>query len=464
MLIPIANDPMAYAWGSTTAIPGLLGHAPSGGPEAELWLGAHPGSPARILDVEMVGGYADLRAWIEAEPELALGPRLAATRRLPFLLKVLAAETPLSLQAHPTAEQAASGFERENREGVPLDAPNRSYRDPHHKPELIVALSEEFQALCGFRSVDEVRGILDEFHRLDATAGLPRPDLLGLLAERLASPDPLRTALAWILGGSEEATSLVTHLVHLAGRLDPSALELSDSADALATVRELAREYPGDPGIAAALLVQRVTLDRGEALFLPAGNVHAYLHGLGIELMAASDNVLRGGLTTKHIDVPELLDVLDFRHVPVPYLVPEEPVPGVRVFRPDVPDFALVQVRLDGSGVELPLDGPAIVLATRGTAALAGRRGRTVLRLGESRYVTPDERRLLLHGEGEFFVATTGCPCREITAVARPMALHARSGTAGMVGIVRRGRAARAWARTRAVTAHGPGRPGATAG
>lgn len=440
MLIPVSNDPMAYAWGSSTAIAGLLGHAPSGGPEAELWLGAHPSSPARILDPDMVGGHADLLAWIEAEPALALGPRLAATGRLPFLLKVLAAESPLSLQAHPTAEQAAAGYERENRAGVPLGAANRNYRDPNHKPELILALSDKFEALCGFRHIGEVRQILDQLHRLDAAAARSRPDLLGLLSGHLDSPDPLQGAVAWILGGAAEVPGLVAHLVDLAGRQPTSAVEIPDSTGALATVRELAREYPGDPGIAASLLVQRVTLNRGEALFLPAGNIHAYLHGLGIELMAASDNVMRGGLTPKHIDVPELLDVLDFRHLPVPYLTPEEPVPGVRVFRPDVPDFALVQVRLDGSCVELPLDGPAVVLAADGTAALVGRRGQAVLLRGESRYVTPDERRLVLHGEGEFFVATTGCRSHGIMGVSRARVLHSHSCQAGRPVVVRSAR------------------------
>lgn len=408
MIIQVANDPRDYAWGSKTAIAALLGRIPSGGHEAELWLGAHPGSPARIVAPKLVGGYSDLRVWLTADPEAALGPRLAPTGKLPFLLKVLAAAAPLSLQAHPTLQQAAAGFARENRLGIRFDDARRNYRDPNHKPELIVALSDRFEALCGFRPVEEVRFILDELGRLDAESVRPRPELLGLMAARIGSAEPLKSALGWILGGSAEVGEFVAHLVELA------ELAISRGADdvgrALATVRDLARFYPADPGIATALLVQRVTLRRGQALYLPAGNIHAYIQGLGIELMASSDNVLRGGLTSKHIDVQELLEVLDFRPLPVPYLIPEEPVPGMRIFRPDVADFLLIQLSLKGASKELPLDGPAIVLCTRGRAELAGGRGSAVVSLGESVYVTPDEELLTVSGQGEFFIATTGGP------------------------------------------------------
>lgn len=414
MLISVENDPRPYAWGSRTDIAELLGRAPSGEPEAELWLGAHPGSPARIAELSAERGHPDLRAWIEADPATALGLSLAATGRLPFLLKVLAAAAPLSLQAHPTPEQARTGYDRENRLGIVVDDPRRNYRDPFHKPEVVVALSETFDALCGFRSVDEVRQILEALVRLDASSPVSRPDLLGLLRVQLDSREPLRSALAWILSGADEVAELVAHLVALSELAD---VQDATVAGALETVRDLARWYPGDAGIAASLLVQRVTMRRGEALYLPAGNIHAYIRGLGIELMAASDNVLRGGLTSKHIDVPELLRVLDFRHLPVPFLVPEEPVPGVRVFRPDVPDFVLVHVKLDREAVELPLDGPAVVLSVRGSAKLAGRRGYASMGRGECVYVTPDEISLTVRGEGELFVATTGCRSGEVKVV-----------------------------------------------
>jgi mannose-6-phosphate isomerase len=178
----------------------------------------------------------------------------------------------------------------------------------------------------------------------------------------------------------------------------------------LETVRDLARWYPGDPGIVLSLMLNRATLRRGEVLWLPAGNIHAYLTGVGIELMASSDNVLRGGLTPKHIDVPELLKVLDFRPMPVPILAPEQVSPGVQVFAPGVPDFALTVVDLDAAAgvAAIELDGPAIALCVRGSAGIDGRDARFALGHGESVFITADESPLALTGDGLVFVASTG--------------------------------------------------------
>ena len=170
------------------------------------------------------------------------------------------------------------------------------------------------------------------------------------------------------------------------------------------TVQSLAEEYPGDPGIVISLLLNRVRLEPGEALYLPAGNIHAYLAGLGVELMAASDNVLRGGLTPKYVDIPELLGVLDFRTVPVPYLSPTVG-PGVEVFRPDVPDFVLVRVSAETT---YPIDGPAIAICTEGSFGVIGATDRVELARGETVYVTPDEGTLTFRGHGVLFLATTG--------------------------------------------------------
>ena len=238
--------------------------------------------------------------------------------RLPFLLKVLAAAAPLSLQAHPTPAQAAEGFAREEAAGVPIDAPHRNYKDAFHKPELIYALSDPFRALSGFRPVAETRAVLEPV--ADDARIAP-------LLERLDDDDALRDVFAWLIAGGDDVDDLVAAVVEASATADGPSWQ---------TVRTLADTYPGDPGIAISLLLHTVELRPGEVLYLPAGNIHAYLEGLGIELMAASDNVLRGGLTPKHVDVPELLSVLDFRPLPAPYLAPEEPEPGVRVFRPDV--------------------------------------------------------------------------------------------------------------------------------
>ena len=368
MFIEITNTPRDYAWGSTTAIPDLLGTTPTGRPEAELWLGAHPGSPARLVGRD--GILADV-----------------VDGRLPFLLKVLAAASPLSLQAHPTTAQAEAGFAAENAAGIPLDAPERDYKDAFHKPELIYALSDPFRALCGFRAVAETRALLLP------VSGDPR---IAPLLDRLVDDSSLKDTFEWLITRGPGVDELIAAVVEASAVDDDLAWD---------TVRLLSDDYPGDPGIAISLLLNSVALTPGQVLYLRAGNIHAYLGGLGIELMSASDNVLRGGLTPKHVDVPELLKVVDFRPLPVPYLEPERPQPGVAVFRPDVPDFVLTVVSPDAAaaGATLPLTGPAIALCTGGAVSLSGHE----LERGHALYVA-DEPSLKVTGDGTLFVASTG--------------------------------------------------------
>ncbi|TFC90399.1 MULTISPECIES: mannose-6-phosphate isomerase, class I [Cryobacterium] len=430
MFVGITNSPRDYAWGSTTAIAGLLGYVASGKAEAELWLGAHPGSPSVIKDPGQVGGHATLLDWIAASPEVALGAALGATSspaapRLPFLLKVLAAQSPLSLQAHPTSERARTGFALENEADIPTDAADRNYRDPFHKPEVIFALSETFEALCGFRELTDIRGILGELRALDVASDNPQSGALDALERRLLGDDALRDTVDWLLrdgrgGDSGEVAWLVERVVALAD----GAAELAEDGAILdyplelATVRDLAHAYPRDPGIVISLLTNRVSLKRGEVLYLPAGNIHAYLSGLGVELMAASDNVLRGGLSPKHIDVDELLEVLEFTPLPVPYLSPVVSSPGVSEFRPDVDDFALVHIAAEAEGGapgadgavpmrQFTLTGPAIAICTAGGFLVAGAGASVALKRGESVYITPDEGTLTFAGVGEVFLATT---------------------------------------------------------
>jgi len=367
MLVRITNTPRDYAWGSTSAIAELLGTPPSGGPEAELWLGTHPGSPTRV-----VGDGTLLEA---------IG------RPLPYLLKVLAAASPLSLQAHPTPEQAAAGFAAEEVAGVPVDAAERNYKDAGAKPEIIYALSDPFRALCGFRAVAETRAVLAP------VADDPR---IAPLLDRLTDDGALEAVFTWLIGRGEGVEDLVAAVTEAAAVADGPSWE---------TVRGLAAHYPGDPGIAISLLLHTVALRPGEVLYLPAGNIHAYLEGLGIELMAASDNVLRGGLTPKHVDVPELVRVLDFRPLPAPYLAPESPRAGVRVFRPEVPDFVLTVV--DGAalaeGAELPAPGPAIALAVGGDVVIDGES----VPAGTAVFLSGDEG-IRVRGAGTLFVAAPG--------------------------------------------------------
>lgn len=384
MFLGITNTPRDYAWGSVTAIPELLGRTVTGAPQAELWLGAHPGSPSVVVNPAMVGGADTVLDWIGAEPQVALG---AGRTGLPFLLKVLAAAAPLSLQAHPTPEQAREGYEREEAAGVPIDDPARNYKDPFPKPELVVALSERFEALSGFRPVDET---IAEVTALDAGTGRLGPLLVHL-------QHGLEDTVRWLEDADDSALAIVQAVSDLAVAAVASASAEGDTPANTVTAADLSRSYPGDPGIVVSLLMHRVTLSAGQAMYLPAGNIHAYLDGLGIELMAPSDNVLRGGLTPKHVDVPELLRVLDFTAYPAPVLEPEHLAPGVDRFAPEGVGFALVRVTGDGRPVGLgtggvaPLDGPSIAICTEGAVTLVGATSATLLRQGEAVYVTPDE-------------------------------------------------------------------------
>lgn len=396
MFVGITNTPRDFAWGAPGAISALLGGARSDAREAELWLGAHPGSPSRILESAHVDGTPDLAAWIAAAPAVALGPHATREPRLPFLLKVLAAASPLSLQAHPNAEQAAEGFARENAEGIPIDAPERNYRDAYPKPEMIYAVSETMEALCGFRSARDVHRSIQRLLELDATTTDPElaAGPLHRWLEFTVDDTKIGPAFEWLISGGSEVRKLVTRVVALARA---NAGEFPD-------VVLLADAYPGDPGIVISLMLNRVSLRRGEAIYLPAGNIHAYLKGVGVELMTASDNVLRGGLTGKHVDVPELLRVLDFRPLPVPYETATREGDSILAFHPAGVDFELEVVT--GAGA-IRIDRAAILLCTEGHFTVAGTNSAQSFARGESFYVTPDEGDLAFTGQGTVFLATS---------------------------------------------------------
>jgi mannose-6-phosphate isomerase len=387
VLTRISNTPRDYAWGSRTLIAELEGRAPSGAREAEVWFGDHPGSPARVGD----GTGRTLDVWLSQEHE-ALG----VPARLPYLLKLLAAGAPLSIQAHPSKAQAEEGFAREEAAGIPRDAPERNYRDDNHKPELIVAVSDRFQALAGLRDLDATRRLVS------ALGDGPGPRAL---AARLAGEDAadvLRATIGWLLGG--EATDAVAEVI---ASLQAAASD--EFARELELGRALAASYPGDPGVVVALLMNLVTLRRGEAIFVPAGVLHAYVAGLGVELMAASDNVLRGGLTPKHIDAGELLTLLDAVPSGPPVLAPRTLAPGVSLFDAGVPDFALAVVTVTSGTPEVALHGTALALATEGIVEVTGASGeRATLQPGQALLATPVESPLRFAGAGTAFVAMPG--------------------------------------------------------
>jgi len=322
-----------------------------------------------------------LIAWGASHPErFGTGP-------LPFLLKVLAAESPLSIQAHPTRVQAEHGFAAENAAGLDPDSPNRNFRDANHKPEVIVALSD-FSALCGFRPTAERASIIAELiHQ-----GIPGSSELAS-----AVTAGLDVAVEWMLTRGDGMNQLVEALS--AGIRAPSDAVVDD---ALETARVLSGHFPGDPGIGVSILLNHVMLRSGEALFLPAGNIHAYLHGLGIEVMAASDNVLRGGLTSKHVDIPELLDVLDFRELHEPRLDATE-LNGVRTFDPGLDDFILTEIEAHHD-VHVAILGPAIAIAVAGEVTLYSDAEYGLPR-GSSVFIEAGETVHRVSGTGRIFVA-----------------------------------------------------------
>jgi mannose-6-phosphate isomerase len=362
LLLPLDNPIKDYRWGSRSALASIRGEAPTAGPEAELWMGAHPAGSSRVTSA---GSSHTLGELIAAAPDELLGARVATDfgGRLPFLLKLLAAEEPLSLQAHPSLERAKLGFEREERFAIPLDAPHRSYKDPYHKPELICALSP-FHALVGFRPIQRTRDLL---------AALDAPPLAPLLAALHLSPErnALRTFFALAITASESFRKEIAESTLEACR---TLMEQSgEFGRELAWGVRIGELYPGDPGIIVALALNLVVLAPGQAVYLPAGNLHAYLAGTGVEVMASSDNVLRGGLTTKHVDVTELLDVLDFQTAKVS-LVPTTTVGHERVYTTPAREFALSRVELADETTRLgPVNGPEILVATAGR--LEARRG-----------------------------------------------------------------------------------------
>jgi mannose-6-phosphate isomerase len=351
-----------------------------------MWLGAHPADSSVLLHPE--GGQIALLEALRADPCRHLGTRCVQRwgARLPFLLKVLAAEEPLSLQAHPSAEQAAEGFAREEARGIPRDAPERNYVDSSHKPELICALTE-LHALAGFR---------EPRRTVDLLAALDSPPLVPYRAMLAAEPnaDGLRTLFTtWITMPEPAAKALLPQILDACIALlrqhnRGSGLSRPDFRPECRVVLELAEAYPGDVGVLAALLLNYVMLAPGEALYLPAGNLHSYLRGTGVEISANSDNVLRGGLTAKHIDVPELLRVLDFSCGELPVRRGERLGPHEIAYRTPAEEFQLT--RLDwaegeSSPVVLHSSSPQILLCTRGSAELRSPTGdRVTMRRGGS--------------------------------------------------------------------------------
>ena len=327
----LKNTIQNYAWGSKTAIPEILGVAPSGEPQAELWMGAHPKAPSSVVCNET---SIALNEYIDSNPTDILGKTTAERfdNKLPFLFKILAAEKPLSIQAHPNLKQAQEGFKRENDNGIPLDSPIRNYRDKNHKPEIICALTP-YWAMNGFRYAG------DSINLLDKIAGENLADELDAF-KKDANADGLKLFFQSLMEMDEERKKkVVEESVILAG-------QFANDNPAFEWLVRLHEEYAGDIGIFSPLLLNLIQLKPGDAMFLHAGVLHAYLHGVGIELMANSDNVLRGGLTPKHIDLPELFKVVNFREMPLDILKPESVNYTESVYSSSADEFILSVINM----------------------------------------------------------------------------------------------------------------------
>ncbi len=373
MLVPISNTARDYLWGSTTLLAALEGREPSGAPEAEIWYGDHAGCPAVVADGS--GQTLDVyRGRSEAPP-------------LSFLLKLLAADSVLSIQVHPSLAQARAGFDAEDAAGVARDAADRNYKDRNHKPELIIALSDEFLALVGVRPLAVTRSVV---------ASLGDGPGLRALAAHLAGEDErraVRATLEWVL--SPAAADDVREIT--------AALRSAVSAET-AEIAAIAQEYPEDPGVVVALMMNLVRLRAGEAVFVAAGILHAYVRGLGVEIMAASDNVLRGGLTGKHIDVVELLRIADT--TPAPASLYEGSAVGPVTTWAPVGDFTLARVEARSAPITLTPPGDAIVIATRGEVTVSDGDQARLLTPTEGLYIPGETGSIDISGEGEAFVAS----------------------------------------------------------
>jgi mannose-6-phosphate isomerase len=391
MMRLVDNPVRHYAWGSVEAIPRLLGVEPDGRPQAELWLGAHERAGSRVLGPDGRTGLLDL---VRDDPQAQLGTDWAHARRMPFLAKVIAVARPLSLQVHPDARLAARWCAHEEERGLAPTDPRRTCPDDVAKVEMVWALSE-FRALCGFRALDEAVAWTDvlDVPALASTAGALRADgepaLRAVVQRLLALPDPPGT-----VARIAAAAATLRH--------DP---RWAESAQAAA---DLAARYPDDPAVALALLLRPVRLAPGEAMFVAAGQPHCYLSGTAFEVQANSDNVVRGGLTDKHVEVDRLLEALDtgegvwevtgVRHGP------EE------VFAPATGRFALGVVRRAEPGVRLaPVAGPQVLLCVDGEFRVAtGDEDALVLVAGESAWVPAGSGFLRAAGGGTLLRVTTG--------------------------------------------------------
>lgn len=387
----LENVLRTYAWGSTALIQRLLGAPVDGQPLAEVWMGAHPGASS----VAIGGGRSiPLDVLIAQDPGAMLGARVAAATggALPFLAKLLAAARPLSIQVHPTWAQAREGYDDEQERGIASHSPGRNYRDASHKPEIVYALTR-FDLLSGLREPEQSAKLIEELGVADLAP-------LTALLRGSSATRAHRAALGWILDQRGIADSWVAEVGEAAG----SAIGGRPESE---VIRTLGLEFPHDPGLLAPLLLNYVRLNPGQAIFTGAGTLHAYLRGLAVEVMASSDNVIRAGLTSKHVDVVELMHVADFAPSLPGAIAPRRSGEGAISFVPPVDDFRVsVLTTRGGQVVGGPAEGPRILVAVEGVIEVhAG--GTQAVEAGASVFVPHCDGPLSVSGSGTAVVAHT---------------------------------------------------------
>lgn len=395
----LENSIQTYAWGSLDGIPEITGMKNiARQPMAEMWMGAHPGSPSKIT---VDGGSQPLDRFIADNPQECVGR--ASFRRfgptLPFLFKILSIDSPLSLQVHPSAEQATAGFSRETALGIPLSSPQRNYKDDNHKSEIILALTP-LTTICGFRDPAETVSLLTLFN-------IP---LLDRIIADLRTTGNYRVLCSYLLElPQHQIVTLLEDMKEKAAVLARSGPTLTRQACTL--FLELTEFYPTDIGTLAPLYLHILILQPGDAVYLPTGILHTYIKGTGIELMSNSDNVLRGGLTSKHIDIPEFLSIVNPSTF-YPGIIHPNTSSGLFRYLTESEDFELSTISLDSGAIDLPADYPAIIIVISGNLTLSDALRETILLpKGKTVFIPASGRMLTISGKG------TGClaslPARE---------------------------------------------------
>ncbi|MDO5746829.1 MAG: mannose-6-phosphate isomerase, class I [Actinomycetaceae bacterium] len=358
----VKGAPQFYEWGSSTAIPSFLSQIPDGRPVAELWFGAHP------LGKTLCEDGVSVEELIRRDPGKILGPDIASTfsHSLPYLMKYIAVDTPLSLQVHPVRSQAEVGYRQEEQEGIRLDSFERTYKDPNHKPELIYALTQ-CEALSGFRARRRIISLFEDIDT-DVARWIHGVMQKSLPHSRLHEISGVKKVTQVLLDPQTRPTAReIGELIGCCRKRLHRGCSPSPRADSIAC--QMFDIYPDDPGVIISLLLNPVTLQPGEVLFNPAGTLHCYVKGFGVEVMAASDNVVRVGLTRKYVDVHEALECIDFHAAPPVRLAPEIVSPHINMFYAPVDDFELCLCHLlEDQRTQLPVHGARMVACLQGQA------------------------------------------------------------------------------------------------